>query len=137
MHDRRSRLYAVVFVACLAGYGWVLLARAFPQPDSLLSGACLFKRITTLPCPSCGTTRAIVALSHGNLLASLLLNPLGYLSAAIMLIAPLWILADLLTRTSSFYRFYLAAERLLRKKYIAIPAILLVLANWVWNVVKG
>jgi hypothetical protein len=38
--------------------------------------ACAFRSITGLPCPTCGTTRALVALVHGAWRESLALHPL-------------------------------------------------------------
>jgi hypothetical protein len=35
------------------------------------------------------------------------------------------------------YNFYNQTELVLKRKWIAIPAILLVLLNWIWNIAKG
>ena len=46
-------------------------------------GFCLFHLLTTLPCPSCGLTRAFIALSHGHVHDALALNlasPLVYVA---------------------------------------------------------
>jgi hypothetical protein len=65
------------------------------------------------------------------------LNPFGYLIAFILLAAPLWILVDLCRRSQTLFDFYQKAEKFLRRPAVAIPLILLVLVNWIWNITKG
>ena len=45
---------------------------------------CLFRALTGLRCPGCGTARALHQLLHGNLKAALLLNPLTVLFVAVL-----------------------------------------------------
>ncbi|MBN2558348.1 MAG: DUF2752 domain-containing protein [Clostridia bacterium] len=40
------------------------------------TGLCVFRRITGLPCPSCGMTRAYVELLSGNVAGAFLMHPL-------------------------------------------------------------
>jgi hypothetical protein len=50
---------------------------------------CVFRAATTLPCPSCGMTRAFVALAHGDLPRAIgfnLASPLLFLATAIIFI---------------------------------------------------
>jgi hypothetical protein len=41
---------------------------------------CMFRNVTGLPCPFCGTTRSIGHILIGNFESALRLNPLGYIS---------------------------------------------------------
>jgi len=41
-----------------------------------IGNQCLFKRFTGVPCPTCGSTRAIFALLHGHPVQAWLFNPL-------------------------------------------------------------
>jgi hypothetical protein len=70
---------------------WLALAPVLP--------ACPFRALTGIPCLSCGTTRAAVALLHGNPLAALAVNPLATLAGVAFigggLVAPLWALFGL------------------------------------------
>lgn len=50
-------------------------------------GACEFLARTHLPCPSCGMTTSVTLFAHGNLLASLWVQPMGMVIAAILAIA--------------------------------------------------
>ena len=59
-------------------------ARVLPLQDIL--PACLFRAATGIPCPACGTTRALVHLAHGDIAGSLLLNPLFSLAMIVVLI---------------------------------------------------
>ena len=43
---------------------------------------CLFKTATGIPCPSCGMTRATLALVHGDWSTALALHPLSVVFAA-------------------------------------------------------
>ena len=54
----------------------VALVSARILPLQKILPACLFRAATGIPCPSCGTTRALVHLAHGDLAGSLILNPL-------------------------------------------------------------
>lgn len=36
---------------------------------------CLFRNVTSLPCPSCGMTRAFISLGHGHIYNAIVLNP--------------------------------------------------------------
>jgi len=97
---------------------------------------CLWYAITGLPCPSCGMTRSVVAILDGDIRGALLLNPLGVPALLFLLVTPLWILTDLILRRQSFYKEYRRAETILRKPSVAIIAVILVLANWVWSIYK-
>jgi hypothetical protein len=134
----RSRLYILVIIACFSGYIWLFFAGfTNHRVQNTSIEVCLIKRITDIPCPSCGSTRALMALLNGRLSESLLTNPMGILVAAIMLIAPAWILYDFATKGQTFYKVYNQLETVLKKPGTATPLILLVLMNWVWNIAKG
>jgi hypothetical protein len=45
-------------------------------PVLSFSPSCVLKGITRIPCPTCGSTRALVLLAHGELVAALAMNPL-------------------------------------------------------------
>jgi len=78
-----------------------------------------------------------MAILHGDIHVAFYLNPLGFLIFSIMLITPFWITGDLLLKRSSFLQFYQYIEIQFKRKWIAIPAVLLVLINWIWNIKKN
>ncbi|KFC57635.1 hypothetical protein FEM08_35920 [Flavobacterium gilvum] len=133
----RNKLYILILIACFLGYSWLLFLKLTPVKNSGLDlTVCIFKRVTGLPCPSCGTTRAVSYLFTGEIVKSVFLNPFGVLVAVIMVVSPVWIIWDTITKKYSFYNFYIKIEKLIKKKQIAIPLIVLVLINWVWNIYK-
>ncbi|MDR1897122.1 MAG: DUF2752 domain-containing protein [Prevotellaceae bacterium] len=129
----KTKLYSFVFVACLAGYVWVI-ANVFNHTN--LHIGCLFYKITHLPCPSCGSTRSVLALLNGDFTHAFYLNPLGFVIAVLLVVIPLLILFDIITKGETFICLYKSVESLMRKKHVAIPAIVLVLSNWIWNFFK-
>jgi hypothetical protein len=134
----RNRIYSTVLIACIAGIAWT--AYTIWQNTAITDTSvevCLFKKATGFPCPSCGTTRSIQSLIEGNFLEALHWNPFGVVVFCIMLISPVWILIDMANRKSSFLLGYSRIENLFRSKWLAVPAIALVAANWVWNIIKG
>jgi hypothetical protein len=96
----------------------------------------LFRHITGIPCPSCGATRSVIAIIEGHLWSGIYINPLGIIILFIMIITPIWIIYDGITRQYSLFNFYQKMEVMLRKKYIAVPFVLLLLLNWYWNLYK-
>lgn len=133
----RNKLYSVIFLACAAGYIWLyfFITRNLIEPKSF--EVCLFKHVTNVPCPSCGSTRAIVSISKGNFIEALSLNPIGFLVIIIMVLAPFWVIVDILTRKRTLFLFYKKIEVYLKRPEFAIPLILLVIINWIWNITKG
>jgi len=133
----RRKLYTLILVISSAGYawlGWNLLNHATQSGEHYT--LCIFKWLTGIPCPACGATRSVMSLLHADFLNALLINPLGFLLLAALIVLPLWVATDLLKKQNSFFRFYAFAETKLTQKAVALPAIALISANWIWNICK-
>jgi hypothetical protein len=135
---KKNKLYFFIILACFVGYGWLYfsLQHQYEIQNSEFS-VCLFKNITNIPCPSCGTTRAVMEIYKGAFGKSVLLNPFGILVALIMLVCPIWIAYDYLSKKDSFYQFYIKSEKVLQRKKVYITLLILVLLNWIWNINKN
>jgi hypothetical protein len=130
----RNKLYAVIFIACIIGYIW-LYFWLFNHNNKTFD-VCFIKRITNIPCPSCGSTRSIISLANGNLTEAFLINPIGYIVAIIMIVAPIWIALDLIVQRKTLFEFFLKIESTLKRPKYAFPLILLLISNWIWNITK-
>ncbi len=63
--------------------GWLALVGIYETIKSPSApGLCILREITGLPCPACGSTRAVLAASDGRLHDAFLLNPLLAVAAA-------------------------------------------------------
>ncbi len=134
----RKRLYIVLAFVSLAGYLWLGLNLLEGLTRSAVPSVCLFKEVTGLPCPSCGTTRSLLLLIQGRIFDSFMMNPFGIFAAIALATVPLWILADTVRRSESFYRRYVEMEQLLsRNRFLAACAAAIVTLNWFWNIAKG
>ena len=130
----KRRLYPLLLLLATCGYVWLFVS------DNGSGGlgwcGCPMKFIFHIPCPSCGTTRAVRALFHGEWMASLYYNPLGILIALMMVVVPIWIIADVLAGSESLLRAYRLAEKKLQTWPYAVAGILAILINWIWNLMK-
>lgn len=91
-----SRLLALgVTVACLA----VLLTGVWLDPNGrqgisthtqLGLQRCQFEARTGIPCPSCGYTTAVSYFAHGNVAASIYIQPMGFVIAVFFAIG-VWV----------------------------------------------
>jgi hypothetical protein len=130
-----KKIYILALLSCLAGYVW-LGYNFFDEEVNHNFTVCIFKNVTGVPCPSCGITRSLVQLVHGNILEAIYVNPLGLLAALFLLIAPCWLLADIFNKKESFMNAFRHGEMLLKKHVVYVPLILLGLLNWYWNIIK-
>jgi hypothetical protein len=134
----RKKLYILLAGLSLAGYAWLAWNVSESSEHPAIPTVCMFKEITHLPCPSCGTTRSLVLLLSGHVQESLLTNPFGMVLALALVILPLWVAIDTLRKSDSLFRRYTSAERAIaRHWWIAVPAAALVVLNWCWNIAKG
>lgn len=134
-----SKIQKIIAASCLLGY--LLIYQSYISSKTNQSndkiGFCIFKKATNIPCPSCGSTRAILLLMDGDIKRSIYKNPLGCLIFLYLLIVPFWLLSDLVLNKKSLDTAYLEVEVFLRRKKIFIPLILLLILNWIWNISKG
>ncbi len=129
---KKNKLYKFVLLLSLAGLGWVVL-NLFNL--NILPG-CIFHKITGIPCPACGSTRAVIALINGDFKEGMHANPLGILTTLVFAVMTVWIARDLFHKKETFYRFYLKINTSFKKKIVCIPFIILLLINWIWNISK-
>ncbi len=134
----KKNLYLFLLLLSLTGYIWIAWNVVDNARKETTVDFCLFKTVTHIPCPSCGTTRAIVLLANGQIKNSIMLNPFGMLAAIALIIIPLWIILDIIRSKESFLKYYKLTEQIIiRNKWISITAITIVLLNWIWNIAKG
>lgn len=132
------KVYAVVVILCLLAYAWTTYAFYHREPVSIDHfGACHIKNLTGLACPSCGTTRSIVKILDGEFAEALFINPLGYVTSIIFLILlPMLLLIDMLIKTKHLLKFLSRSTDLIKDYRMAVPLIVLMTANWIWNLTK-
>jgi hypothetical protein len=93
---RRAPWLAPVGVAGLALGGCVAVAVLDPAARSELSPGCPFRALTGLDCPGCGGTRALYALTQGQIATSLSHNLLVWVVAPLLVVAwGSWLLTTL------------------------------------------
>lgn len=138
MISGRIKFYSLLLSAFGVGYSW-LIYNLWYQTGSEHSSftVCFIKNTTNIPCPSCGSTRSVLSILQRDFISALYFNPLGYLIFAALSIVPVWILFDLFLEKNTFWDFYHKMEIRLKKPYIAIPFLALLLINWIWNIYKG
>lgn len=124
-----------MLIVSVFGYLWLFHSINHSDRQGLWQG-CPTKQFLHIPCPSCGTTRSIMLIIKGDLFSALYTNPLGFLAATLLVIVPVWICIDLIRNSSSLLKTYNRLILLINKPRIYIPCIILLIANWIWNITK-
>jgi Protein of unknown function (DUF2752) len=135
MSNQKTRLYVTLSIACIAAYVYLFIN--VQQHYSKDLNLCIIKNSTGIACPSCGSTRAIELILNEHYIQALYLNPLSYLILVVMLILPVILLYDFILKKDIVYQLFKKMEELFKKPIIYIPSILLIFANWIWNITKG
>jgi hypothetical protein len=130
----KNKLYLLLLIACFVGF--LYLFYDIKHSESSEFGVCLIKNVMGFPCPSCGTTRAILLLLQGKVIESMAMNPFGIVVSLIMTTVPFWILFDIVLKKETFYIAYKKMEKTFRIQWLAAILILLVIVNWIWNIYK-
>lgn len=131
--SHRFYLYYTGFIAIAAAWAIAQFFHWLPNVFSL----CMFKSITGLACPGCGTTRAGLALLDGNISAALGTNPLGIITIVLLTLSTLVFAYDVFTQEKILLTTAQKTERALKKPGVFISVIALILMNWSWSIVKG
>jgi hypothetical protein len=130
-HSPNNRFYAGIIGVGGAGLVWLVV-------DGVTDGTwtpCIFKLLTGIPCPACGSTRAVLALLRGeNVLAY---NPLGIVTFAAALLTLVVLCRDLVTSSDSLFQYWRRAEQFVRQPLVAATGIALLATNWMWTIARG
>jgi hypothetical protein len=100
--------------------------------DRLPVAFCVFKGLTGLPCPTCGSTRTLARLSGFDLGGALAMNPL---TTVVAVVIAAWAVADLLLIPRGRALRVGLSPRLGRA--LRGIALLAFLANWVYLLLAG
>ena len=93
---------------------------------------CMFKRVTGLPCATCGSTRAFARLFHFDMAGAIVQNPLAAVAA---LGVALWALSDLaLAPRGRSLGIELAP---VEARFLRIAAVVAFVSNWAYLVAAG
>jgi len=114
----------------LAGAG-LALARFWPH-QLLQVTSCPLRELTSIPCPTCGSTAAATSLAAGDPLRALALNPLMVLSGGVLAV---WSLHAMAATLVPAWRFSLEVGPR-EKKAASYLAAILILANWVYLILR-
>src|SRR5262245_2033884 len=88
-------VWLLVSLGTFFGLGLWFAAR-LPTPQ------CAFHTLTGLPCVTCGATRSAFQFIHGHFVASLVFNPLAFITYCSVTIFDFYAAAVLVTRTPRF-----------------------------------
>ncbi len=131
----RNKLYSILILACSFGLIYLLINTVTKQNETIR--VCFIKSVTGIPCPSCGSTRAIQLIFQNKWIDSLAMNPFGIVVAVLMIVIPTWIFFDVVFKKETFFKWYKKIEVIIRKPWLATILILVVLLNWIWNIYKN
>lgn len=108
----------------------VLLALAAARflPVLSIMPACTFRVLTGFPCPTCGSTRSLVFLSHAWFLPAFVMNPLAFTAFISLAAAFFYGVITFLFKLPTIHISLSAAEKDQVKKI----ALLVVLLNWLY-----
>jgi len=127
-----------VFFSAFLFLGWVWLCLQFSSISFFSShSVCIIKTVTGYPCPSCGTTRAIVTFFSGDVVSAFFINPLFFPILFTLLLFPFWLLYDFAFNRTTFMKAYESFETTFQRPVVWIPFMSLIVLNWIWNVTKG
>jgi Protein of unknown function (DUF2752) len=93
-----------------------------------LAPDCVFKGLTGIPCPTCGSTRSVVHLSHGDILSAFIMNPLTTLC---LILAVLYFIYSLVSAAFDLPRIcFLLTNK--EKNVVRAGVVLLLLMQWAY-----
>ena len=117
-----------LFVIYILGIIWIIAGRAYGWKITV----CPIKLLSGLPCPGCGTTRAIEMVLDGDMIGGIMMNPNIILVAAIAMGAP-FILAANFLYGKDYMRI---ADRWLNRRPVFISLIVFEMTIWMYNIVR-
>ncbi len=131
MSIRQFKVFSTLFVT--TGILWLVWNWVFYKSVS----PCLFKNLTDIPCPGCGSTRAAFLALSFRFSEALALNPLGILYAVAIFVLPFWWFYDLFYRSNSMFNYWNKFENLCKRKSVLFILFVMIGSIWIHNIMIG
>jgi len=122
----------IEFGIIYGGIALVMLGAGRLLPILSFAPDCVFKGLTGIPCPACGSTRSVVHVAHGDILSAFAMNPLTtlcLLSAIVYFIASLVSVAYDLPRIN-----VILADK--EKNVMRAGVAMILLAQWAYLIIR-
>lgn len=130
------RFYKIAWLFCIAGWAWIFLQLSLSGHNDLFS-VCWIKNLTGLPCPACGTTRAITCILTGNFALAQNQNIFGFPALLVLIMLPVWMLVDMYNEKTSLHKAYTGFENTLKRRPLVFALFIATITlNWAWNIYK-
>ena len=117
---------SLLSASALIASGWLI--------SDLPTPLCPLHALTSIPCPTCGMTRATTALLHGDLAGALAWNPL---MTVVMIGAALYVLYSAVVVIGKLPRLRWMPPTPKESRWIRISVTLLLAANWGYLLLAG
>ena len=124
---KRYRLFFFVTILLGLVFFVFLFMDQIPTPIG-----CPFKTITGIPCPGCGGIRAVQSLFKGEIWIALYTNPLSCIFCLFCTTLPFWSFYDCYKNKQTLKTFLTCRW----SNLILVVVGIILLANWIWNIVK-
>lgn len=130
----QKHLYNLLWLLCLLGAVWLYYVANQASHLNTSFTPCIIKNITSLPCPSCGVSRAIVLVFEGNIMAAIKTNPLVIVVVPLIICMPVLLLFDAFTGKKILLNLYNKTAFLSTKPSFSILFGLIIGAVWFYNI---
>jgi hypothetical protein len=121
----------IEFGIIYGGIALVILGAGWLQSVLLFVPDCVFKGLTGIPCLTCGSTRSVVHLSHGNILSAFTMNPLTTLC---LMSAVLYFIYSLVSAAFHLPRIsFLFTDT--EKNIMRAAVVILLLVQWAYLII--
>ena len=122
----------IEFGIIYGGIALVMLGAGRLLPILSFAPDCVFKGLTGIPCPTCGSTRSVVHLAHGDILSALAMNPLTTLC---LLAAIVYFIASLMSVAFDLPRInFILADK--EKNVMRAGVVMILLAQWAYLIIQ-
>jgi hypothetical protein len=121
----------IEFGMIFGGIALAMLGVSKLLPILAIAPDCVFKALTGIPCLTCGSTRSVVHLSHGDILSAFALNPLTTLC---LISAILYLIYSLISAAFDLPRIGLLLTNS-ESTMIRAGAVMLLLAQWTYLII--
>ncbi len=122
----------IEFGIIYGGIALVMLGVGRLLPILSFAPDCVFKGLTGLPCPACGSTRSVVHIAHGDILSALAMNPLTTLC---LMAAIAFIIYSLMSAAFDLPRInVILADK--EKNVMRAGVAMILLAHWAYLIIQ-